>query len=347
MLIYYTVYSATLFTAYAGRQRASLNRSLYWITLIFLMLFSSLRFEVGCDWTGYYNNFAGTPYLSWEGVFEHQNPSHWGLIKLIREAERSYLWLNFVPAAIFFFGLHRLARRQPDPLAFLVFCFPILIINMPMSAIKQAAAIGFLCLAYCAFIDRRPFLYAFWILLGWSFHSSIMLFLLFTPFVIGKFNRINVFIALILASPGAYLLLQTEAADTAAQRYIDTGLDASGAAFRLGILTLSGAFFLWKLAPRWRRVFPKDYKIAAIGAWTMVVFFSLFFVSTVIGDRFGYYLIPLQSMIFARIPYLSLGRERQLYAIMPYALLTLVFVVWTQLSWHFDQCYIPYQFWFG
>ena len=60
-------------------------------------------------------------------------------------------------SAIFFLGVHVLARRQPDPLGFLVLLFPILIINMPMSGIRQGAAIGLLCIAFVAFIDRRPY----------------------------------------------------------------------------------------------------------------------------------------------------------------------------------------------
>jgi drug/metabolite transporter (DMT)-like permease len=151
----------------------------------------------------------------------------------------------------------------------------------------------------------------------------------------------------LLAIPGVFGLAQTGAAEEAVSRYIERDIDAAGAAFRLGILTLSGLFFLFVLAPPWRRQFPGDYKLAVIGAWMMVGFFGLFFVSTVIGDRFGYYLIPVQLIIFARIPYLKTLRNRQMWAIAPYAGLSLVFVVWTQLSWHFNQCYIPYDIRFG
>ena len=35
--------------------------------------------------------------------------------------------------------------------------------------------------------------------------------------------------------------------------------------------------------------------------------------STVVADRFGYYLVPIQCMIFARLPYLMLGRSKIIY----------------------------------
>ena len=64
-----------------------------------------------------------------------------------------------------------------------------------------------------------------------------------------------------------------------------------------------------------------------------------------IGDRLGYYLIPIQVMIFVRIPILLLQIYAQLNAALPYLGLALVFAVWKQLSWHFKKCYIPYQNW--
>tara|TARA_B110000977_G_C10800165_1_gene385973 strand:- start:37 stop:180 length:144 start_codon:yes stop_codon:yes gene_type:complete len=47
----------------------------------------------------------------------------------------------------------------------------------------------------------------------------------------------------------------------------------------------------------------------------------------VIGDRLGYYLIPIQVMIFAGIPILPLQIYAQLHAALPYLGLVLVFAV--------------------
>jgi hypothetical protein len=189
---------------------------------------------------------------------------------------------------------------------------------------------------------RRPLVFIALLGAGTLFHSSAMAFLLLLPFVYGKYSRRNIIIAAILASPGAYFMLQTEPAEIASERYIDTGLEAFGAAFRLGLLTITGLFFFGFMQKRWKRMFPDDYTLASLGALLMIGFFPIFFVSSVIGDRFGYYLIPLQLMIFTRLPYMFSGQKRQLYSFAPYALLTLVFLVWTQLSTLFQRCYVPY-----
>ena len=228
--------------------------------------------------------------------------------------------------------------------AVLVLAFPILVINIPMSAIRQAEAIGIMCFAFAAFVDRKLLRYVALVGLAVLFHRSAMIFLAFAPFIHLQFTKRNVAFSMLLALPGLYLMTQTAAADEAMGRYVGTGVDAAGAAFRLLVLVLSGALYLLKIRPLWKRQFPQDYKLVTIAAWLMVASFGLFFVSSVIGDRFGYYLIPLQLVIFVRIPYLQGLRNRQLWTFAPYALLTTVFFVWTQLSWHFQQCYVPYQF---
>lgn len=339
---YYATYFGLLFAAYLGRSDMPNRQVLYWLLLVGLFVFAGFRFEVGCDWSGYANNFYAT-FDSFSSAFSRRNSGHWSVIHFLHENGLPYYALNVIAAAIFFIGFHALARRQPNPLTFLALAFPILIINMPMSAIRQGEAIGFICLAYLAFSDRRMILYIFWIILGSLFHESILFFMVLAPFIHGQLNQKNILLASLIAVPGLYALTQLDAAELAEERYIDSGVNAAGSAFRLGILSLTGLLFLWKIAPKWRDQFPRDYKLAVIGSWLMVGFFGLFFVSTVIGDRFGYYLIPIQLMIFTRIPYLVRLPNKKLLTALPYIGLTLVFVTWTQLSWHFNQCYIPYN----
>ena len=113
---------------------------------------------------------------------------------------------NIASSAVFFLGVHVLARRQPDPLGFLVLMFPILIINMPMSAIRQGAAIGLLCIAFVAFSDRRPLWFAFWVVLAAGFHISVLIFMLLLPVATGRYTRNRLLLAAFLAIPGAFAL---------------------------------------------------------------------------------------------------------------------------------------------
>ena len=113
----------------------------------------------------------------------------------------------------------------------------------------------------------------------------------------------------------------------------------------MGILGLSALYFFLFVRKKWLRNFPQDYSIASIGALGMLLTLFIIPISSVIGDRFGYYLIPIQAMIFARIPYLYFKSNHALHSAFPYLMLLLVFGVWSQLSGHFHQCYIPYDSW--
>lgn len=338
MILYYSVFGLLVALGNVARRG-----SIYWLVLLGLIVFAGFRYEVGCDWSGYLQNWQRMYGVPVQGAVTMTEPAHWVVIALLQELGLSYTYLLVVASAIFFAGLNAMARRQPDPIAVLVLAFPILILNMPMSGIRQAEAIGIMCFAFNAFVDKRIFRYVALVLLATLFHRSAIVFLALTPLVPIGFDKKNVALAILLALPGVYLMMQSSAADEAASRYVDTGLDAAGAAFRLMILVLSGGVYLIKLAPGWRAQYPGDYKLATIGAWLMVGLIGLFLVSSVIGDRFGYYLIPLQLVIFARIPYLPALRSRRLWGYTPYAVLILAFLVWTQKSWHFQECYLPYR----
>lgn len=330
---------------YALAKRGGARKQIYAVVLFSLLLFSAFRYQVGCDWSGYYFQYAGAANFDWSTLTSIQEPIWWAILAWINESGLPYPVANVISSAIFFTGVHALARRQPDPLGFLVLLFPILIINMPMSAIRQGAAIGLICIAFTAFIDRRPLKYAIWVVLAAGLHSSALVFMLLLPVARGRYTRGRLVLAAILALPGAYFLASGEAAEVATSRYIDSGIDAAGAAFRGGILGLSALYFFMFVRRRWMGAFPGDYSLASVGAIGMALAFLLVQISTVIGDRFGYYLIPIQTLIFARLPFLPFRRNAALHSAAPYLGLLLVFTVWAQLSGLFQQCYIPYQTW--
>lgn len=331
--------------------RAALGRyegvrwSVYWILLVLLFLFSAFRYQVGCDWSGYYYQWMGQSYWGVDGALQQRESLWFLLIELTQQLGLPYPWLNVFSSAIFFGGIHILARRQPDPLGFLVLLFPILILNLPMSGIRQGAAIGIVCMAFVAFIDKKLVRYVVLVGVAALIHSSAAVFFLLLPLVNGRYTKMRLALAGLIAIPGIVALASTESAEVAINRYVGTDIDAAGGAFRLGILAVSAVFFLLVLRRPWSQEFPQDYKLASIGALAMLGTAALLPVSSVIGDRLGYYLIPIQAVIFARMPFLRLGQNSKLLSALPYLGLIIVLFVWTALSGHFKQCYLPYQTW--
>ena len=342
MFVYYIAYFGMLASRFVST-RISGRGVLYYFFLFLLFIFVAFRFRVGCDWDGYYMNWIWAKNLTLAQALENTEPAHWTIIVLFQQWGIPYPFINVVAASIFFLGLNSLARRQPDPLAFLALSFPILIINMAMSGIRQSEAIGLMCFAYGAFIDRRIIKFTIFVLLAYLFHQSAIVFLFFLPLIRGKQTRINVLGAILLALPGLYFLMNSDTAQEAVSRYVDTGVDAAGAAFRLGLLVLTGIGYHLFLDKKWEALYPRDYKLVTISAWLMTGSIFVLIFSSTIGDRFGYYLIPLQLMIFSRIPYLGLKKNRDFLIAAPYVMLTVIFLVWTQQSSHFQRCYLPYR----
>lgn len=344
-MLYFSLANVLFLLRYALASAHGARRQIYYIVFLVLFLFSAFRFQVGCDWSGYYYQYLAAANTDWSLILKNRDPIWWAILGWIQDMSLPYPVANIVSSAVFFIGVHVLAKRQPDPLGFMVLLLPILIINMPMSAIRQGAAIGLVCIAFAAFIDRRPLRFALWILLAAGFHSSALIFLLLLPIATGRYTKTRLLIAAILAIPGAILLGSGESAEVASSRYIETGREAFGAVFRVGLLGLSAAYFYFFVQKKWIRLFPQDYSLASIGAILMALAFLLLPVSSIIGDRFGYYLIPIQAMIFARLPFLQFRFNQSLHSAIPYLVLLLVFGVWTQISGHFQQCYIPYNNW--
>ena len=345
MIFYNFIFFSLVFLQFSLKKHDGRRTLVYLITLCVLFIFSGFRYEVGCDWTGYLNQWEIQKNLPLQIALLNSEPLWWAMIELIQSGGFSYPWLNVASSGIFFLGVHVIARRQPDPLGFLILLFPILIINMPMSGIRQAAGIGIICFAIISFIDKRTFWFVTFTLLASTFHNSAIIFLILAPLAGENYSRSRLYLAALLAIPGVVTLLSIDAASAAFSRYIDTDREASGAIFRTGLMSITGLGYFLILRKKWKYKFPQDYQFVTLGALSLCAVIGLIPISTVIADRFSYYLILVQAMIFARIPYLPIRNSKQFYTAAPYLALGLLFIVWTSTSSLFTKCYIPYSSW--
>lgn len=346
-MIYIGVYCLLMLVRLAVTGQPGLQRQLYWPVMLALFIFVAFRFEVGCDWSGYLNQFE----IQAEGfapdILDLREPLWWSLIELTHLLGLPYPWLNVFAAAIFFAGLTALARRQPGPLAFLVLCFPVLIMNMPMAAIRQGAAIGVLCFAFNALADRRTLRFILFVAIAATLHASAFVFLLLAPFVRGGFSMGRIATAGALAVPAALLFVGGALAEVIVERYAAGGLarEAEGAIFRLIPIAATGAFHLLVMRHDWALRFPRDVRLANFGSAIMLATLAVVGVSSVAGDRLGYFVMPLQAMIFARIPHLRLGPLKPLFVAGPYLGLGIILGYWVYSSWIFRVCYADYRMW--
>jgi hypothetical protein len=239
--------------------------------------------------------------------------------------------------------LYLYARRQENPLAIAALSFPVLIVNMPMSGVRQGIAIGFIMIAINAYRDGKRLLYAGAVLTGATFHQSAMFFLGLTPLIRLPKTVVTVGFAILLTAPAIYYVA-TDAVGFYAERYGEGAADAAGAPFRTALLALVGLTFFAALRRRWRKEYPDDYEIFAIASALMIASLPLALYSSIVGDRFGYYLIPFQLVALERVAILFRSdRLAPVYAVVTYIGLLVFFVLWITLSPLFGRCYLPYQ----
>lgn len=344
-MIYYVAYAMLLAFTAASWRNEQVRRPLYFVSIVLLTLFVGLRYEVGCDFDRYIIRFNYSTFFDDFGdLLALQEPGNWLLNRSLHELDLTSQAMFLANAIIFFWGLNHFARRQPNALAYLALSFPFLIMNMPMAAIRQATAMGFMFFAMTAFVDRKLIRFSLAILVGSLFHSSLLTMFVLAPFIVGS-QRPR---AQTLLIQGLFLLLiayglrNTGSAEIAESRYIDSDLEAAGALPRILMMSAVGLLFMILLRNPWREKFPADYMLALISSMAMLSLPFALLVSSVIADRVAYYFMPMQLMILVRLPYLGI-RNSPLWTFAPYVVLTAAFIFWIENSRIVERCYQNYE----
>jgi hypothetical protein len=342
-MIYVVVYLLLCATVPFGTVRDRPNTTLLLFVLAALFLFVGFRWEVGCDWEGYEKIFFNVMGREIDELVVDREVGFALLNALVQYFGLDYFYVN-VGTSLFFFGsMYFFARRQRNPLAIVALAFPVLIMNLPLSGIRQGVAVAFLMLAINAYTDGRRFLYAALILLASSFHQSALVFLGLTPLIRIEKTIATVGLAAILSLPALYFVV-TGAVGFYADRYAGDAGDAAGAPFRTGVLLIVGLLFLTLMRKRWRILYPADYEIYVIAAFAMLTILPLTLYASIIGDRMGYYLVPFQLVMLERIR--ALFSKEPLVAVYAGGVFfaqLLFFVAWIWLSTNFGICYLPYR----
>mgnify|MGYP001287211511 CR=1 FL=1 len=341
-MIYLFIFGMLVFLRYLLVDQSTLRIQLLPVLTFILFIFSAFRFQVGCDWNNYYEQYLGYDPEASNSFTLINEPLYKATLELVHFLGLTFPWVNVITSAIFFVGIYKLAIRQPDPLATIIFIFPILLLNMPMSGIRQGAAIGLMCFAYLAFIDKKLLKYIFYVILATGFHTSALIFLVLIPFLGGQFSYSRILVAILLAIPGIFFLLISSFAQIAIERYITNSYEAYGAIYRIASLAIAATMFLAFFRSRWKDKYEDEYTLIFLASLMMLFCLALLLVSSTISDRVGYYLIPLQAVFFARIPFFIIP-WRIFWTMLPYILIGTIFVGWISLSSLFEVCYLPYH----
>jgi hypothetical protein len=317
------------------------HSSLIWMILfVSFVIFSGLRHEVGGDWGAYirrYNDAQFYPF--WEYLFRW-DPGYMFLNWISYQMDGSVYLVNVMSALFFISCLIVFCRAQPLPFLAFSVAMPYLIAVISMGYTRQGIALGFAMLGLKYLSDGGVKRYLVFIVIGAFFHKSAVILL---PLVIFYHHR--GFVGRLLGVGGfslimGYLFL-VDYYDAFWVNYVDSQMRSDGGLIRLLMNFLpSLLFFIYYR--RIKQAWP-DYRIwFVLAIATMVMLPLVGFASTAV-DRVALYLIPIQLVVFSRLPMffsITSGRVAVIRIIVAYY--ALVLFVWFNFATH-ARYWLPYQ----
>lgn len=342
-MIYNLVYASAVLTNFLTYLSFQARRKAYYFVFALMFCFVTFRWDVGCDWGGYLNHAINHGGMPFEDAIHYPEPGYWLLVVILNRLGLEYPAINVFASLSFFSGMHALAKRQPDPLVFITLAFPILMTGIAMSATRQGLAIGFLCFAFVAFSENKLTKYVMFVLIASTFHKSSLGFLAFTAFLVPLAARYRI-LAAIAAVPPLALLIGGGATDSYTSLYLGGKHDAAGGPARALIVAGSGVAFHF-LKERWRKYSPDDFNLVNSMYPALILMFPLTFISSVMGDRFGYSLMPIALLIQSKAYLVAPRNSAMAMFLTPILVTGAALLVWSQFSWIFASCYLPYNTW--
>jgi hypothetical protein len=315
--------------------------------LLFMILLTTamigLRYEVGGDWFNYVHIFQDIRYEPIGDILTMSDPGY-GVLNWIIGWLGMDLWMvNLICAAIFMWGLAKFVRRQPNPWLALLVGIPYLIIVVAMGYTRQAVAIGIILAGLSSPAGRR--ITRFWIYVAFAatFHRTAIIVL---PLVAISQTR-NRWLMVVIGAAALlmlYYLFVSAEIDLLMTNYVEQQYGSEGAGIRVAMNLVPAAVFL-RYSKRFglhhdELMLWRNFALAAFAALALL-FLSP---SSTVVDRLALYLIPLQLIVFARLPMVfgTYGRRNGQLTIAIIAYSALVQFVWLTNADNADY-WLPYK----
>jgi EpsG-like putative glucosyltransferase len=313
---------------------------------LLILLMIGFRYEVGGDWLNYMWTFQRLRYEELGEVVGMRDPAYAVLNWSAHRLGADIWFVNLVCAAVFIWGFVQFVRQQPNPWLAVVAAVPYLIIVVAMGYTRQAVAIGFILAGMARMRDRQSMLrFGMYVAAAAVFHRSAIVILPLVALAATKNRLLMVASGTALAVLLYYQFLDAEA-DRLFNNYITQDYDSQGAFIRVAMNIPPAALFLlsqsrFRLGDFERKL----WRNFAIGAFVALGLLMVMESSTII-DRLALYLIPLQLMVFSRLPmaFPLRGKQNGALTVGVIGYSALVQFVWLTEAAN-ARFWVPYHFW--
>lgn len=342
MLIYWLMYLIPAIIALSLKDSYQ-SKLILWLSIGFFFIFIiGFRHEVGGDWFNYvrhYDMMEGITLLE-ALALSKGDPGHKLLNWLMFRFDWGVYGTNVVYGTVFMIGLIKFSREQMYPWLAVTVAVPYLIIVVAMGYSRQGMVIGLFLLAITYLREDKFKTYIVLILVAALFHKTALLLLPLGIFLYaeGIFFRILMIIPIVY---GAWEILFGEHQGNLWKIYIEAQKQSEGAEIRV-IMNLVPSLLLLVYREEWKKSF-NDYSFWFLMALVSIASVGLVGFSSTAVDRIALYFIPIQLVVFSRLPYLARKQISpeftKVIIVFGYAA---VLFVWLNFASH-SQYWIPYQ----
>lgn len=316
------------------------------VCFLFLLIFMGWRYYVGCDYAGYLYRYVHTPpHEPLSAAFLNPEPGFELIMRFVVTSGLGYEWLNIICSLIILVCYWIFLRSHERPLLMLALMFPVLLMQLSMSGLRQAIAVGILMVATVQFMKRRRLATALIILLASQFHASAVMFLPLAALAKTKISFGRLTYAAFLLVPFALFLL-ADRLETYQDRYIYEiygDQSAGGAVLRYLLLLPPAVLFFTKLKEM-EAAYPRSFELLKIFNLAIIAVAPLTILSSFALHRIIFYLMPFSIVTFVYVVrFVFKERDAPIALVIPPALYGIYAVGWQLFSSHFRNCYAPYQ----
>jgi hypothetical protein len=345
MWVYWTLFCAPAMASLSPWRLARSSRLMMFVaTAIALTAIIGLRDHVGADWVGYGDILAEDAKLTVGQLILGREPGFALITWLSLQFGWGQVGMNAFSAIIFVAGLSIFLFRQPSPWGGLALATPVLVIQLGMSGIRQACALGFFCMAMNAFTDRRVGRYLIFTLLAFTFHQTAILLAPLAIFIPGALVWSNRAVRVLATGVIVMLVLVFGFRDFAfyGATYVQQDLGGAAGALPRVAFNVVGAVLFFLTRRRWQATYPDSRLFLVLAALTILLTPLTPFLQVAV-DRVEYYLIPFQVAVMMRVPEFLAPRIRLAYLGIVFSVYAAALAVWLNYSWIAQLTWEPYR----
>ena len=347
MALYWAIlFLPALFAVHPIKFDSDLRNIAFFLTGISLVILIGFRHEVGGDWYRYID----TAYGIQKGVSFDFSSFDTGdyAYRLIHWISVNYLngiyATNLICAVFFVAGLLRFSRAMSIPWMALFVSIQFLVIVVSMGYTRQAAAIGFLMWGLVDLINGKNIRFYVLVIIGSLFHFTSLIMLPIGLMYNIKNNRIQfilLLLVIILSGMAIYALFLRQI-DHMIYYYLTIKFHHSDGAVVRVFMNFFAAVVFFIFYKKYKKNF-NDRKLWLIFSVVSIILLPLAFSYSTFVDRIAIYFLPLQLVVFSRVPILMESPYNRTIFILGVILIYFsALFVWLNFG-NFSSFWLPYQ----